>query len=200
MRLLAAVLLMTAGCAAQAPLPGNADFHGAQSAIEVSRSEFGGECGIQDTSDSAALKFSSEPDGGWSPGGSSRGIGEMARFWHEANYMVDMHGAPGPGMSSMHSGMLCFDAQGRLTRVFDRYMDVVRCGCQRLTTMAYAADGTMTEWAQTYVNVRTGERIKTPADAQEFPEVWEFQRLGELPFSSLLKLNLGQPAEQNEKR
>lgn len=191
MRPIAVVLLIAASCAAQGPLPGEGDFQGLHSATAVSRSEFGGECGIQDTSDSAAVKFSGSPDGEWSPGGSSRGIAEAARLWHETNYMVDMHGAPGPGMSSMHSGMMCFDAQGRVTRIFDRYMDVLGCGCQRLTTFAFAGDGKLTGWDQTFVDLKTEAAIKPPQDAQDYPKVWEFHRLDELPFYSLMKESTG---------
>ena len=200
MRLIAVVLLITASCAAQGPLPGGGGALGTPPPLEFSRSEFATQCGIQNTSEAAEAIFSVNDDGQWESGEPSRGITDTARLWHETNYMVDMHGAPGPRFSSMHKGMMCFDAQGHLTRVFDRYMEALHCGCQRVTTMAFAADGTVTEWAETFVDVRTGARIKTPVDTTAFPEVWQFHQLSELPFYSLLKPNEGQAAGQNEKQ
>ena len=190
---IAVVLWMAASCVAQKPLPGDGDFHGAHSAIAVSRSEFGSECGIQDTSDPAAAEFSRSPEGEWSAASSSTGgeVVETARLWHETNYMLDLHGVLGSGMSSMHSGLMCFDAQGQLTRAFDRYMDALRCGCQRLTTITYAADGTLTGWEQKFVDLRTRDLVKPPADTKDFPDVWEFHRMDQLPFYSLLKLKQG---------
>ena len=169
-----ALAMLAASCLAQAQHGGD-DFHGSQSAIARTRSEFGRECGIGDTSDEVAAEFVRSPEGEWSAGGGAGGgLVETARLCHEKNWMVAMHGELGAGMPSMHSGQMCFDAQGRVTRILDRYMDVLRCGCQRLTTFAFAGDGKLTGWEQTFVDLRTGAAIKPPPDAEDYPRVWEF--------------------------
>ena len=99
----------------------------------------------------------------------------------------------------MHSGQMCFDSHGHVTRIFDRYMDMLRCGCQRLTTFAFAEDGKLTRWEQTFVNVRTGVPIKSPPDAQDYPKVWEFHSLEELPFYSLIDKPAVPQAGANDK-
>ncbi len=46
--------------------------------------------------------------------------------------MVDMHDALGPGMATMHTGQMCFDSQGHITLLIDRYMELAECGCTAL--------------------------------------------------------------------
>ena len=107
--------------------------------IRSNRADFGASCGIQDTSDQSALGFAMSGDGEWSAlpaGGSPSGIDQAtARVWHETNWMVDMHAALEPGMAAMHSGQMCFDPQGHITFMVDRFMET----CMRLRAR-YVAD------------------------------------------------------------
>lgn len=167
--------------------------HGAQSqgVVPSSRTMFGAECGIRDTSTQSALAFARSAEGEWSAVSAERGGGSnddmVARLWRETNWMVDLHGALGQGMSVMHTGQLCFDGQGRITRMIDRYMAMAQCGCMRFTALTFAPDGRATRREQRFVSVATGVEIAEPDVAQDFPPVWEFRRVEQLPFYSLLK-------------
>ncbi len=210
--MIAASLLMAVSCLAQAPQPGESAPQAAeaapqasepapqesQSVIALSRSEFGSECGIRNTSYATAVAFSRSPGGEWLSVSPSSGGGtvEMARIWHVTNWMVDMHGTLGAGMSSMHSAQMCFDADGRIRRILDRYTDAVRCGCLRLTSLTYAEDGRMMRRQQMFVSSRTGGHMEPPPAAESFPEVWQFRRLDQLPFYSLLKAEVGREPAQ----
>jgi len=56
--------------------------------------------------------------GEWSEAVAGKHLGPsdnaVARVWHERNWMVDMHEAPGAGMTSIHTGQMCFDPQAIL--------------------------------------------------------------------------------------
>ncbi|MGC2210510.1 MAG: hypothetical protein WA532_10410 [Candidatus Korobacteraceae bacterium] len=159
--------------------------------IRSNRAEFGAICGVQDTSDESAAGFVMSGDGEWSAlpaGGSPSGIDQAtARVWHETNWMVDMHAALEPGMAGMHSGQLCFDPQGRITFMVDRYMRTAQCGCARVTSLTFAPDGRVTRRDNRFVSMSTGEVIAAPEAASGFPDVWDMRKLEQLPFSPLLK-------------
>jgi len=101
--------------------------------------------------------------------------------------MVDLHDAPGPASPVVHTGQMCFDGQGRITLMIDRYMEMAQCRCLRFTSLAFAADGRVTRREQTFVDQMTGAPMAAPEAAKGFPEVWEFRRVEQLPFYSLLK-------------
>ena len=162
---------------------------GAGGVAPSSRTDFGSLCGIRDTAPQSALRLLRSSSGAWSVAGANRRVGGdmAARVWHESNWMVDMHGALGLGMATMHSGQMCFDPQGRITLMIDRFLEMAQCGCMRITELAFASDGRVTRREQTFVNANTGEEIKAPEDADGFPEVWQFRRLDQLPFYALLQ-------------
>jgi hypothetical protein len=172
----AAVLLMAALCAAQV--------------VPSSRADFGMACGIQDTSVESASGFVRSADGEWSAFRAMSGPGAtdtiVARVWHETNWMVDMHDALGQGMATMHTGQMCFDTQGRITHMIDRYMEMTDCGCMRFTSLFFAGDGRVTRREQRFVSVTTGSEIEAPEVSKGFPEAWYFRRLEQLPFYSLV--------------
>lgn len=174
---MAAIALMTGMCMAQV--------------VPSSRTDFGMSCGIQDTSTESALAVARSAEGEWSalPAGSGPGAMDsaVARVWRESNWMVDMHSALGQGMGSMHTGQMCFDPQGRITHMIDRYVDMTECGCMRFTSLTFATDGRVTRRDQRFVVASTGSEIETPEAAKGFPEVWDFRTLQQLPFYSLVK-------------
>jgi hypothetical protein len=187
---------MAVMCTAQAMPPhgGEGDAHsgmlspGAGAAI---RSEFGQSCGIQDTSTESAIEVVRSSEGEWSAvpaGGGAGTIGGMtARVWRETHWMVDIHGSLGPGMATMHTGQMCFDPQGRITHMIDRYVEMTACGCMRFTSVTFATNGRVVRRAQRYIKVATGAEIAAPEVATGFPDVWDFRTLEQLPFYSLLK-------------
>jgi hypothetical protein len=159
--------------------------------LHASRTDFGGSCGIQDTSDQSAAGFVMSDNGEWTaleagsgPAGSDQAV---ARVWHEINWMVDMHGALAMGMASMHSGQLCFDQQGHITFMVDRFLEMAQCGCTRVTTLTFATDGRATRRDTRFVSTATGEEIAAPHGADDFPDVWDVRKLEQLPFSPLIK-------------
>ena len=149
----------------------------------------GKECGIEDTSAESASGFARSSAGEWSAvhGGGQGTDTLMVRLWHESNWMVDMHSALGQGMSSMHTGLMCFDADGRITQMIDRYMEMAQCSCVRLTSMTFGSDGRVTRREQRFVLLATGSEIQAPEVATKFPEAWDFRKLEQLPFYSLMK-------------
>jgi hypothetical protein len=151
---------------------------------------FGKECAIADPSLPRAIGLSRSPEGAWSvvskdkrPGPNDNAV---ARVWHESNWMVDMHDAPGDG-TTIHTGQMCFDEKGQLTRMIDRYMDAPKCDCLRYTALSFDASGKTVKREQKFVKVDTGAEISGPAAATGFPEVFGFRRLEQLPFYSLVK-------------
>jgi hypothetical protein len=161
-------------------------------AVPSSRTEFGRECGIHDTSVQSAMGLSRAVDGTWSantverPGMPSENA--AARVWRESNWMVDLHEAPGQGVTTLHTGQMCFDAKGRITRMIDRYLDRPKCDCLRFTTLNFdEASGRVMRREQRFVSVTTGAEIAAPEAAKGFPEIWGFRRLEQLPFYSLVK-------------
>lgn len=169
----------------------HSETQGPSADIRSNRADFGAICGIQDTSDQSALGFAMSGDGEWSAlpaGGSPSGIDQAtARVWHETNWMVDMHAALEPGMAGMHSGQLCFDPQGHIAFMVDRYMETMQCGCARVTSLTFATDGRVTRRENRFVSMSTGEVIAPPESASDFPDVWDVRKLEQLPFSPLLK-------------
>jgi hypothetical protein len=156
-----------------------------------SRTDFGEACGIRDSSAQSAMRFSRSAAGEWSlvTGMNRAGMQDRAaaRVWREANWMVDLHEAPGQGVTSMHTGQMCFDGMGRITRMIDRFMDMTQCNCLRYTEMTFATDGRAMRRQQKFVNLITSAEIAPPDTAKGFPQVWEFRRVQQLPFYSFLK-------------
>jgi hypothetical protein len=109
-----------------------------------------------------------------------------ARVWHQGYWMVDLHDAPAAS-PAMHTGQLCFDGQGRITLMIDRYMEMEKCRCLRFTSLSFAADGKVTRREQTFVNAMTNAPMDAPDAAKGFPDVWGFRNVDQLPFYPLLK-------------
>jgi hypothetical protein len=204
--LVAAVLMISAMGAAQMmsshPQANGADPHAGMqnmpqnpgqnphSSTQSSRAMFGKECGIADYSSQSAAGFSRSPEGQWSAVTKDKRPGPndnaLARVWHESHWMVDLHDSPGDG-TTMHTGQMCFDANGQIMRMIDRYMDVPKCGCMRYTALNFDASGKAAKQEQKYVKVDTGAEIAAPAAGKNFPETFGFRRLEQLPFYSLVK-------------
>ena len=96
--------------------PGHSQPYGAEPHMGMQNPQgvdFGKDCGISDTSAQSAARFSRSPEGEWSTTRQTRFQGHWrARWrgsWRESNWLVDMHDAPGHGMTSMHTGQMCFD-------------------------------------------------------------------------------------------
>jgi hypothetical protein len=178
--------ISAAMCAAQT---GGAQ--GSQGAVPSSRITFGGECGIPDISPQRASQFTRSSAGKWMDIRADKrpGTGDdmAARVWHEGHWMVDLHDTPAPSSPVIHTGQMCFDGQGRITLMIDRYMELAQCRCMRFTSLAFAADGKVTRREQTFVNEMTGAPMDAPDVAKGFPGVWDFRRVEQLPFYSLLK-------------
>jgi hypothetical protein len=170
---------------------GLAQASGPQGVGPSSRTDFGNLCGIPDTTASRAIHLVRSSAGKWSVTGAEKrpgpGDNMAARVWHQSKWMVDLHDAPGPTVPVIHTGQLCFDGEGRLTRMIDRYMELAQCRCTRFTSLAFAPDGTVTQREEKFVNEMTGAEIDQPAAAKGFPEAWGFRRLEQLPFYSLLR-------------
>jgi len=186
-----AVLVLTLAigatmCAAQA---GGSD--GSHTVVPSDRVTFGGECGIRDTAQQSALQFVRSAGGKWMAASAAKrpGSGDdmAARVWHQGHWMVDLHDAPGAQSPVIHTGQMCFDGQGRITLMIDRYMEMAQCRCLRFTSLAFAADGKVTKRQQTFVNILTNQPMGMPDAAKGFPDVWEYRELDQLPFYSLLK-------------
>ncbi len=192
-----ALVCTAAMCTAQMPSShprtgGDGSHEGTQaSPMPSSRTEFGEGCGIKDTSAESAVVVARSNDGEWATldAGSHSGLRDsvVARVWRESSWMVDMHAALGQGMASMHTGQMCFDPEGRITHMIDRYMEMARCGCVRFTSLTYATDGRVTRREQRFVNVTTGSEIEAPEASKGFPEVWNYRRVEQLPFYALVK-------------
>jgi hypothetical protein len=155
------------------------------------RENFGGKCGILNTSPEAASGFVLSSEGEWSVLGAGGGPGMsdslVARVWHDSYWMVEMHGALGQGMATMHVGEMCFDPQGRITFMVDRFTEMMACGCMRVTTLIFANDGRVTRRDNQFVKIATGEEMTAPESAADFPDVWIVHKLEELSFSAMLK-------------
>jgi hypothetical protein len=145
-------------------------------------------CGIADSAPRSAVGLSRSPDGEWSVVTAEKRPGPKdnaaARVWRESNWMVDLHDAPGP---KMHAGQMCFGASGYVILMTDDYMDIPNCACIRYTAQSFDENGLVVLHQQRFVNATTGAEIAAPAAAKGFPEVWEFRRVEQLPFYSLLK-------------
>jgi hypothetical protein len=184
---------MAAMCTAQAVSPSHSEMGGSNphaQGVMPSRTEFGSVCGIQDTSLESAAAFRRSASGEWAvyDGGSGPGArdSEMARVWRESNWMVDMHGALGEDMGTMHTGQMCFDPHGHITHMIDRYMEMSKCGCIRFTLMIFGPDGRMMRRQQRFIRIATGVEIAAPEVAKGFPDVWDFRRVEQLPFYPLV--------------
>ena len=189
------VVMLSAMCAAQMPSghpqTGGGGMPGSQGMVPSSRPEFGAACGIADTSSESSMGFMRSDDGEWSAIGSDNRFGMtesmVARVWREQNWMVDIHDALGQGMAHMHTGQMCFNPQGHITYMIDRFMEMANCGCVRFTSVTYAADGRVTRREQKFVNAATGADIPGPEIAKQFPLVWNFRTVEQLPFYSRVK-------------
>jgi hypothetical protein len=184
------VAICAAMCVAQAP-PQKGVAEGSHEDVSRSRTTFGSECGMRDTSPQRALRFTRSSDGKWIVLSANKrpGSGDTmaARVWHEAKWMVDIHDTLGTASPVTHSGQMCFDRQGRITLMIDRYMELAQCRCMRYTSLAFDADGKVMRREQAFVDEMTGAPMDAPAAAKGFPDVWEFRRVEQLPFYSLLK-------------
>jgi hypothetical protein len=163
----------------------------AQQGAPSSRMNFGTLCGIQNTSLQSAMRFARSARGKWGPAAPERnsayGEGLVARAWHEKNWMVDLHDSPTDQPAVIHSGQFCFDAQGRITRMIDRYMELAHCRCMRFTSLTFAPDGAVKKRELDYADALSGMKIGEPAAARNLPPIWPYRRLDQLPFYKLLK-------------
>lgn len=157
--------------------------HGAPS----SHAMFGQLCGIADLAPQSAINLWRSAEGQWNvfaPGNHpGPGANAAARVWHERNWIVDLHDAPG---HSMHTGELCFAASGEIILQTDDYMDVEACGCVRYTAQSFDESGRVEHYMQRFVSTVTGAEIEPPGAARRFPKVFDFRRLEQLPFYSLV--------------
>ena len=158
--------------------------------VPSSRTSFGSLCDIRDTDAERAVHLV-RAGGKWSAVAASKspapGNDMAARVWHEKNWMVDLHDTPAPTVPVIHTGQMCFDPQGRLTRMIDRYMELAECRCMRFTSLTFAPDGTVKEKEEKFVDEMSNSEIPRPEAAKSFPETWPYRRLDQLPFYSLLK-------------
>jgi hypothetical protein len=176
----AALVMMAAMCVAQAQ---------PQGVTPSSRVDFGTLCGLKDTSPQIAKQFVRSAAGKWSVAEKRSVTGDnmAARVWHQGNWMVDLHDAPPQTPAVIHTGQFCFDPQGRITHMIDRYMEMAQCRCMRFTSLSFAPDGKETREVR-FVDAMSGQEIQEPpAAAKGLPAAWQFRRLDELPFYSLLK-------------
>ena len=159
--------------------------------ITSSREQFGHVCGIADTSPQHAQAFRRTPSGQWQPMETTSiptiGDSAAARIWRQGNWMVDIHDGSGRGNPTIHTGQMCYDPQGRLRLMLDRFMEMAQCGCVRFTSVTYAEDGRITRRQQHYIKMATGAEMTEPEAAKDFPPLWEYRKLQQLPFFSLVK-------------
>ena len=148
---------------------------------------FGQLCGIANLAPQSAIRLWRSAEGKWhvvAPGSHpGPGANAAARVWHERNWMVDLHDAPG---HTMHTGELCFAAGGEIILLTDDYMDVENCGCIRYTAESFDERGKVTNYMQRFVSTVTGAEIEAPEAAREFPKVFEFRHVEQLPFFPLV--------------
>ena len=190
-----AVLMMATMCAAQGmpsqPQANGSDAgpntQGSADGAQATRMSFGEMCGIADSDPKRAVALSRSPEGTWhrvAPGMRPEpNDNAVARVWGEQNWMVDLHEAPGP---VMHIGQLCFSAVGNILFLIDSYMDIPACTCVRFTERMFDKSGRVVRWEQKYLEADTGVEIAAPEAASQFPEVFEFRKLEQLPFYSLV--------------
>jgi len=185
-----AVLTMATMCPAQGtPLPAQDD--GAD-APPNSRPDTAGTfeqlCGIADSAPRKAVGLSRSPEGEWSVVTDGKRPGPKdnaaARVWRESNWMVDLHDAPG---LAMHTGQMCFAADGHVMLLTDDYMDIPNCACIRYTAQDFDDNGQVMLETQRFVSLKTGAQIAAPEASKGFPGVWQFRKVEQLPFYSLLK-------------
>ena len=153
------------------------------------RTNFGSLCGIGDTDAQRAVHLVRSGNN-WSiiPANKKPGPGDdmAARVWREKNWMVDLNDTPPPTSPVIHSGQMCFDPQGRLTRMIDRYTELAECRCMRFTTLTFNPDGTVKQQQEQFMDEMSGLEIGKPDAAKGFPGVWQYRRLEQLPFYSLI--------------
>ena len=186
---LGTMVLLAAMAVAQMP-----PSHGSgQGMMPSSRTDFAQLCGIADPSVEASRRLTRSARGEWRivssnarPEATDSGV---ARVWHQGNWMVDLHDAPGSGMNvtQMHTGQMCFDPGGRAIGLIDRYMDMQGCGCMRYTVLHFDLEsGRVMRREQKFIGVQSGAPIAEPESAKSFPEVWPYRRLEQLPFYKLI--------------
>ena len=168
-----------------------AQSQGSKRPASSSHTSFGQECRIGNTDPASAEQLTRAAAGGWMVLGGERrasaGDTMTAHVWHESNWMVDLHDSPGAASPVVHSGQLCFDGQGKIKLLIDRYMELAPCRCLRFTSLVFAPDGRVTRREQNWVDALSETAIKPPAAAGDFPPVWEYRKLEQLPFFPLLK-------------
>ena len=161
------------------------------SVVPLRPASFGSLCEIRDTDAPSGLHLARSKGGNWSaiPPEQGPGAGNdmAARVWHEKNWMVDLRDTPAPTVPVIHTGQMCFDPQGRLTRMVDRYTELAECRCMRFTSLTFAPDGTVKEQEEKYADEMSGAEMAKPDAAKGFPGVWQYRRLEQLPFYSLLR-------------
>jgi hypothetical protein len=186
--LIATGLMISALCAAQMPPVFGAGSGSSQGVTASSRTDFGAECGIEDASPSKAMRFIRSAGGNWMqvavdkrPEPTDSGV---ARLWRERNWMVDMHDAAmGMSMMKMHTAQMCFSGRGRILRMIDRYMDMPACNCMRYTSLTFdEITGRVVRREQHYISVSGGSEVAAPEAAKQFPEIFPYRRLEQLPF------------------
>jgi hypothetical protein len=162
-----------------------------QGSRDAGRTTFGGLCEIGETDAQRATHLVRSGGNKWSAISASKGPGPgndmAARVWHEKTWMVDLRDTPAPTVPVIHTGQMCFDSQGRLTRMIDRYTELAECRCMRFTSLTFAPDGTVKQQEEKYVDEMSGAEMAKPDSAKAFPGIWPYRRLDQLPFYSLLQ-------------
>ena len=158
-----------------------------QQGVQSNHAMFGHLCGIANLDPQSAIRLWRSADGEWNVVAAGQhpgpGANAAARVWHEHNWMVDIHDSPG---HTMHTGEMCFAASGEILLLTDDYMDVEGCACVRYTAQSFDERGKVKAHMQRFVSTKTGAEIDEPAAARDFPAIFEFRHVEQLPFYSLV--------------
>lgn len=175
-----------AGKQAQGSAPKGAHMGGASS-----RQVFAAECGIRDANLQRAMYLSRGQNGVWKKVSPEAPAGDkdtaLARVWHEQAWVVALHESNAAG-DAMHTADMCFRPDGSISKIVDKYIDVPKCNCMRVTETTFDASGKLTAKQQVYASPQAGQKLsQAPAAAAGFPKVYEFKRVDQLPFAGMLR-------------
>jgi len=155
-----------------------------------SRVRFAKECGITNPSMSRAITLTRSKNGRWSrvtkATPPSPTDSALVRAWHEKAWVVEIQEADETG-DAMHIAEMCFNGNGNVTRIVDKYINMPKCGCMRVTESAYNAAGKVAKREQAFYKGDSAEKVATPASASMFPAPFEHKKLEQLPFWEFLK-------------
>ncbi len=161
--------------------------HGMKSS---SRVQFAKACGISNPSMSRAITLTRNNSGSWSrvtkTAPAAPTDSALVRAWHEKAWVVEVQEADAAG-DSMHIADMCFNQKGNVTRIVDKYINMPKCGCMRVTESAFNAAGKLVKSEQSFYKGDSPEKVAKPASASMFPAPFEHTKLEQLPFWGFLK-------------